>query len=391
MSPKADVLLITVNSNETKAVLAAFESAIGQPAEQVPLADRLYRNLGTINDTQVFHALSEMGSGGPGAMQQTVQKGIAALSPTAVIAIGIAFGMNEQKQQMGDILLSRQLCLYEPQRVGQERILRGDRSHVSTRLINFFEGIAQTSWQGAPVHSGLLLTGEKLLDNLDYRSQLLQLEPEAIGGEMEGAGLYVAGQDSQVDWIVIKAICDWGDGQKNHPDKDAHQRQAAQNAAEFLVYALQQASLKRQRREEEELPQKTGVSMTFQGPVTGVVGTLQGDMIINATPNVTASNPIQSASSIQWTGPKRAKLRKAILKIYRNIKELRRFIEDQFEDADEILDRIGGDNLETWAADLLQDAAAKEWIDELYTIFCATHPQHSTIQQLKVVLGDSTE
>ena len=58
------------------------------------------------------------------------------------------------------------------------------------------------------------LSGEKLVDNLDFRDQLLNLEPEAIGGEMEGAGLYVACQDKKVDWILVKAVCDWADGQK---------------------------------------------------------------------------------------------------------------------------------------------------------------------------------
>ena len=66
----------------------------------------------------------------------------------------------------------------------------------------------------APVDFGLLLSGEKLVDNHDYREQLKRLAPEATGGEMEGAGLYVARQDAKVDWIVIKAICDRADGHK---------------------------------------------------------------------------------------------------------------------------------------------------------------------------------
>ena len=36
------------------------------------------------------------------------------------------------------------------------------------------------------------MTGEKLVDNVDYRKQLQAFESEAIGGEMEGAGLYVS-------------------------------------------------------------------------------------------------------------------------------------------------------------------------------------------------------
>jgi nucleoside phosphorylase len=239
-----DLLLLTVNRAETRAILGAFERATGRPAESVLVEDRVYRNLGSINGTSVFHALSEMGSASAGAALQTVEKGIKALDPGAVIAVGVAFGVNENEQVIGDILISRQLRLYDAQRVGHEVILRGDRPHASTWLINYFEGIAQSTWPGAAVHVGTLFTGEKLLDSLDYRSQLLEFDPEAVGGEMEGAGLYVASQDSKVDWIVIKAICDWGDGEKA-TDLDARQRLAAENAAEFVVHSLRQVPLRR--------------------------------------------------------------------------------------------------------------------------------------------------
>ncbi|MFB3154300.1 MAG: NB-ARC domain-containing protein, partial [Candidatus Acidiferrales bacterium] len=68
-------------------------------------------------------------------------------------------------------------------------------------------------------------------------------EPEAIGGEMEGAGLYVSCHDENVDWILVKAICDWADGHKAE-DKKARQQTAAHNAASFVLHALQFAPFK---------------------------------------------------------------------------------------------------------------------------------------------------
>jgi nucleoside phosphorylase len=236
--------------------LQAFQLATGYQAAPTPIGDRVYRDLGTINGSRVFHALSEMGSGGLGATHQTVDKGIRTFDPGAVIAVGIAFGINEKKQAIGDILLSKQLRLYDLQRIGNEIILRGDKPHASTRLINFFDGVAQTSWSGGTVRSGVILTGDKLIDNIDYRAQLIGLEPEAIGGEMEGAGLYVASQDHKVDWIVIKAICDWGDGQKSK-NKTARQKKAAKNAAEFVVHALQQVPLLRDRPRHDDTSSNT--------------------------------------------------------------------------------------------------------------------------------------
>jgi nucleoside phosphorylase len=184
-----------------------------------------------------------MGSGGVGAMQQAVDKAIVALNPRAVAAVGIAFGVDEEKQAIGDILLSKQVQLYELQRCGKEVRMRGDKPHAASRLINHFETFSQVKWCGAKVQPGLILSGEKLIDNIDYRKQLVELQPEAVGGEMEAAGLYVACQDHKVDWIVIKAICDWADGKKDM-NKEDRQKVAATNAADFVVKALQYAALR---------------------------------------------------------------------------------------------------------------------------------------------------
>ena len=245
--PRPDVVLVTVNKHETRAVFDAFQAATGGVAVAVPLEDRVYHDLGTLNGTRVFQAISEMGSGGIGAMQQTVDKAIRALDPGVVIAVGIAFGVDENKQAIGDILLSKQLRPYELQRIGKDEIVpRGPRPDASPRLLNHFWGFGQTKWNGAQVKSGVILTGEKLVDNVDYRSQLLSFESEAIGGEMEGAGLYASGYDHKVDWIVLKAICDFADGNKGK-DKEERQTLAAKNAVKFLIESLQYAPLKRQQ------------------------------------------------------------------------------------------------------------------------------------------------
>ena len=234
------ILLMTVNPHESTAVLAAFKALTGAEPTVRQIDGRVYRDLGSLGGARVFHALSEMGSHSVGAALQAADKAIRALEPTMVIAVGIAFGIDDKKQHIGDILVSRQLLLYELQRLGADQIvLRGDKPHASARLINLFEGAAQTSWQGAPVRIGLMLSGEKLIDNIDYRNTLKKLGGEVIGGEMEGAGVYVASHDHKVDWIVVKAICDWADGQKGK-NKKARQVKAATQAAGFVAQALSQ-------------------------------------------------------------------------------------------------------------------------------------------------------
>ncbi len=254
MPPKADILIVTVTKIESRAVLHAFEKEIGNKATPKSIRDRMYFDLGILNGAQVFLTQSEMGSGGLDASLLTVRKGIDALSPAAVIMVGIAFGVNEQKQAIGDILVTENLRPYDLQRVGTQGdqpliILRSDKPHASPWLINHFKS-ADVQWEGAKIRFGVVLTGEKLVDNADFRDQLISFEPEAIGGEMEGAGLYVACQDAKVDWILVKAICDWADGNKGQ-DKFERQQTAAQNAAEFVVFALQFAQVDWDKKRQE--------------------------------------------------------------------------------------------------------------------------------------------
>jgi len=126
-------------------------------------------------------------------------------------------------------------------------------------------------WYGAPVEFGLILSGEKLIADQTFRDQLIKLEPESIGGDMEGAGLYIAAVDAKVDWILVKAICDWADGKKN----DDAQQLAACNAAKFVCHVLQLAEFDKTENKmtllEQLLPDKDGSPSTFN-PISLVPG-----------------------------------------------------------------------------------------------------------------------
>jgi nucleoside phosphorylase len=282
MSSLADVLFVTVNEHETNALIDVLEQATGEASKRVTIDRRTYRKFGTLNQTRIYHAESEMGSSGPGATQQTVELAIRAIHPGAIVLVGIAFGVNEQKQAIGDILISQQLNLYELRRAGAEIIPRGDKPHASSRLINFFLG-AKTSWRGPHVTPGVVLSGDKLVDNIDYRDQLLGFEKEAIGGEMEGAGVYVSSNEHKVDWIVIKAICDWGDGHKAK-NKTARQKKAAKAAVQFVLHALQDAQLvssdaqfetaNQTREQDERAIDVKDILVGMQGSSTGPVTVL---------------------------------------------------------------------------------------------------------------------
>src|SRR5919108_423617 len=142
MNPHANLLLVCATKVESKAILDVFQSASNKPSEPMSIANRMYHNLGLINNTTVFMMQCEMGSVGLGSSLMTVSKGINALLPDAVIMVGIAFGVNKKRQLIGEVLVSQQLMLYELQRVGTMKdntqplvIPRGDRPHASPWLL----------------------------------------------------------------------------------------------------------------------------------------------------------------------------------------------------------------------------------------------------------------
>lgn len=287
---QADVLLVTATQLETLAVLGLAKEATGQEHQRRHVESKTFYDLGRIAGASVWLVQSGMGTAGPGGALLTVQKGIAALGPQAVIMVGIAFGVDPRRQQIGDVLVSRQIVLYEQQRLGTSGSaldirVRGDRPSASQWLLDRFESAA-LEWKLAPegrpaVHFGLLFSGEKLIDHRASRDTLLALEPEAVGGEMEGGGLYVAASDRKVDWIIAKAICDWADGDK-HIDKDKSQTLAARNAMRLVLEVLHQGGLARPATTpaaQEEA--SSGLHFYNTGSNQGVQGVVHGPVTLN--------------------------------------------------------------------------------------------------------------
>src|SRR5205085_12502246 len=107
-----DVLLVTATKVEACAVRDVFLQKTGVFEQQI-IGDKTYFDLGVISGTRVFMVQSEMGAGGPGGATLVVHEGIKELSPSAVVMVGVAFGLLPQEQNIGDILVSRRLVGYE--------------------------------------------------------------------------------------------------------------------------------------------------------------------------------------------------------------------------------------------------------------------------------------
>lgn len=183
---------------------------------------------------------SEMGSGGVGGSQNTAHDAIRDWDPKALIMIGIAFGTDRERYQPADVLVADKIVPYEKQRVGANSIFRDVIPPTDRKLLNRFQNATEFSFKrpdGTDVqyHVGPILSGEKLIDEPEYKRELIKEFPnECIGGEMEGAGIYAAACHAGKEWIIVKGVSDWADGNKH----DDYQEMAAAAAASLAFCVL---------------------------------------------------------------------------------------------------------------------------------------------------------
>ncbi|MUH00835.1 hypothetical protein F7734_54625 [Scytonema sp. UIC 10036] len=241
---KIEVVIITATDVELKAVTRYLKPF--PPRKRVLLlysgAETYY--LGKFGAFPTVVTKCRMGAIGEGSVILATEQAQRLWHPKAVIMVGIAFGKDVTKQKIADVLVASKIISYEQQSIGEEITHRGSIPPSNTILLNRFEN--SQNWKFlrpdgsySQVISGSILSGEKLVDNPEFKAKLFQTFPDAIGGEMEGAGLCAASGRMGTAWILVKSICDWADGKKD----DKHQALAAAAAASLVHYVLSQSTV----------------------------------------------------------------------------------------------------------------------------------------------------
>ena len=166
--------------------------------------------------------------------------------PKAVIMVGIAFGRNQDSQSIGDVLVADRLIAYEPARVSPgDQTPRGHHAQAGTKVLNRLRHAIGWAFNGPTgircrLHIGPVLSGEKLIDNAEFKAELFSRYGSAIGGEMEGAGLAAAAGRANCEWAIVKGICDWADGNKRNSHRESDQGFAAAAAVSLVKQVLTQ-------------------------------------------------------------------------------------------------------------------------------------------------------
>lgn len=229
------VLVMTVTDKETAAFMKKFKYLNGQKTYYI--ANNQTYSIGYLGKYMVAHIKSNMGAGRSDGAMLTAYDGLTDIQPKIVLMVGIAFGVDDTKQKIGDILVSEKVFPYELVKVvtkedEQFTINRNSAVSPNQSIVNVFRNF---DLDNHSIFAGTILSGEKLVDNIDYRNSLIKLsnDENVIGGEMESCGVaHAAKRFGLSKWIIIKSICDFGDGNKSK-NKDQNQDLAADCAVDY--------------------------------------------------------------------------------------------------------------------------------------------------------------
>jgi len=296
-----DVLLVTAVDVERDAMLSHLQPLDGcSRVIRTPIKDHVYF-LGRLGSNIAALVMTRMGASMRDGSTLSVYEAIGVCRPRAVIAVGIAWGMST-KLRLGDVLISTQIVAFDVvRRQADGDVYRAARPEAGGLLLNRFRNV--TGWtfdrgdgRKPAVKDGPMLSGESLIDDLDFKTKLNEAFPDAIGGEMEGTGIYGASAKNRGEWIIAKAICDWADGSK---DKRA-QPLAAGAAASLVAHVVSEAGTL------DSLPRMGGLAVSVGEGARSDAASL-ADLATLSSADV-AKQPLGEAWRIEKRETKRAEV-----------------------------------------------------------------------------------
>ncbi|SPF47272.1 conserved hypothetical protein [Candidatus Desulfosporosinus infrequens] len=234
------VLFVTANEHERE----AFEKKFIRQKEQYILGKTYYLGMFGHYPAAYMH-MDEQGVTNPAAAPLVSQL-VNQLHPVAIVMVGIAFGVDESKQKIGDVLISDKILPYDSQKLLENKTEYMETpKEVGFQLLNAFREHREWLYhlpnsEQSIAYVGAMLTGSRLINNYEYRNQLLFdfADQKPIGGEMEAQGIYSMCRIHGVaEWIIVKGICDWG-YKKNTPNKENDQETAAHAAVDYCFYVF---------------------------------------------------------------------------------------------------------------------------------------------------------
>lgn len=196
---EVDAVILTAVPRERNAVLRLLKPPANEARVWRVIKEGQTYYLGRLGEHNVVLAMCRMSYGAPGGAILTTFKAIKGWHPKVVIMVGIAFGKNREKQSIADVLVSSKVICYGLQAIRPDGTIehRGDIPPAGVKLLDRFRNtqhwhFARPDGTECAVIEGPILSGEVLANNTEFKEKLFKTFPTAIGGEMEGAGVYAA-------------------------------------------------------------------------------------------------------------------------------------------------------------------------------------------------------
>lgn len=249
---KEYILFVTANEFERQVLLSHNSDfkIIQEKVTSQEKNDTNFYNIGSFCGLNAVHIhLLQQGSLGADASQSAISRAIRNFNIKLVILVGICFGIENQKFNFNDVLVSGNIVDYNHAAIkGNQFEWRGHKIPAGRLLLSAISNFA-TDWDysvnGHQVkyEIGDILSGEKLIKSTNTKDTLYALFPRSIGGEMEAAGAIEACRENDInEFIVVKGISDWGDEDKN----DIYQKSAATAAVSLLKHVFSKSQVKSQ-------------------------------------------------------------------------------------------------------------------------------------------------
>jgi nucleoside phosphorylase len=150
--------------------------------------------------------------------------------PASIFMVGIAAtAQSQSKQNLGDLVVGKEICYYEMGKITAEgKLPEPKQIPVDATLLNRIHALPDTSFliladrpDGTKNHPrvevGVIASGDKVISDSIERDKIAAANRKIMAIEMEGYGVIAAAWQSfeQVRCLVIRALCDYADGDKN--------------------------------------------------------------------------------------------------------------------------------------------------------------------------------
>lgn len=237
-------------------------------------------NLGTFFNVCALK-IKNMGSISYDGSSATILRASVELKTNSIIMMGMGFGIDKHTQKLGDIFISTSIIPYDRNRkyvdrkinyfknkslnkiaqltdtyikkrqleISENYIFKYEdnrpQHNANQKLLNILDQ-GRKSWieskRTPSIHMGIVLSGEAKIHSEFYKNKIikeLNLAPSKaiVGGDMESVGLLMHSPRKEPSWIVVKAISDFADNNRNHVISGTRFT-ACYNSAMFVISSL---------------------------------------------------------------------------------------------------------------------------------------------------------